>query len=101
MTRPAPGRLPPFCRPASRTSGDTHANKQGHPEHTLATPQKSAQFLCIINTTLGLLGAVLAVFAMSALVGGRINMVHVQNSTLAGGVAMGAACTLELVRTYR
>lgn len=51
-----------------------------------------------MNTTLGLLGAVLAVFAMSAVVGGRINMVHVQNSTLAGGVAMGAACTLEMVR---
>ena len=58
--------------------------------------QKSAQFLAIVNTLLSLLGAVLSVFATSALVGGRFNMVHIQNSTLAGGVAMGAACTLRL-----
>nr|AAM17923.1 Rh protein homolog-2 [Chlamydomonas reinhardtii]AAM19664.1 Rh2 protein [Chlamydomonas reinhardtii] len=58
--------------------------------------EKSAQFLAIVNTLLSLLGAVLSVFATSALVGGRFNMVHIQNSTLAGGVAMGAACTLRL-----
>ncbi|KAG2438274.1 hypothetical protein HYH02_010972 [Chlamydomonas schloesseri] len=57
---------------------------------------KAAQFLCIVNTLLSLLGAGLAVFATSAAVGGRFNMVHIQNSTLAGGVAMGAACTLSL-----
>ena len=27
---------------------------------------------------------------------GKLNMMHVQNSTLAGGVAMGAACTLKM-----
>ncbi|KAG2429545.1 hypothetical protein HXX76_010780 [Chlamydomonas incerta] len=57
---------------------------------------KAAQFLSIVNTLLSLLGAGLSVFATSALVGGRFNMVHIQNSTLAGGVAMGAACTLRL-----
>ncbi|PNH10280.1 Ammonium transporter Rh type A [Tetrabaena socialis] len=57
---------------------------------------KLAQFLAIVNTLLSLLGAVLAVFGTSALLGGRFNMVHVQNSTLAGGVAMGAACTLRM-----
>ena len=58
--------------------------------------KKAAQFLSIVNTLLSLLGAGLSVFATSALVGGRFNMVHIQNSTLAGGVAMGAACTLRL-----
>ncbi|KXZ48230.1 hypothetical protein GPECTOR_29g134 [Gonium pectorale] len=58
--------------------------------------EKMAQFLSIVNTLISLLGAVLSVFATSALAGGRINMVHIQNSTLAGGVAMGAACTLRM-----
>ncbi|KAG2500851.1 hypothetical protein HYH03_001612 [Edaphochlamys debaryana] len=68
------------------------------PEHEeeASAAFKSAQFLSIVNTLLSLLGAVLSVFATSALVGGRLNMVHIQNSTLAGGVAMGAACTLRM-----
>ncbi|KAG2489876.1 hypothetical protein HYH03_011678 [Edaphochlamys debaryana] len=63
---------------------------------TATDAQKMSQFLCIVNTLLSLLGAVLSTFATSALVTGRLSMVHVQNSTLAGGVAMGAACTLRL-----
>ena len=57
----------------------------------------SSQFLCIVNTFLSLLGSTLAAFAVSAMTGkGRLNMMHVQNSTLAGGVALGAACTLRM-----
>ena len=57
----------------------------------------SSQFLCIVNTLLALLGSVVSAFALSAITGkGRLNMMHVQNSTLAGGVAMGAACTLRM-----
>ncbi|KAG2430162.1 hypothetical protein HXX76_010261 [Chlamydomonas incerta] len=67
----------------------------GHMEEA-TDAKKAAQFLSIVNTLLSLLGAGLSVFATSALVGGRFNMVHIQNSTLAGGVAMGAACTLRL-----
>ena len=59
--------------------------------------QASSQFLCIVNTILALLGSIVATFAASAFVGkGRLNMMHVQNATLAGGVAMGAACTLRV-----
>ncbi len=51
-----------------------------------------------MNTLLSLLGCTIATFAASTLVHrGRIDMVHIQNSTLAGGVAMGAACTLNMV----
>jgi len=34
----------------------------------------------------------------SVLVGGRMNAVHVQNSTLAGGVAMVCACVCVCAR---
>jgi ammonium transporter Rh len=64
---------------------------------TIAEALGSSQFLCIVNTLLSLLGSTLATFALSAITGkGRLNMMHVQNSTLAGGVAMGAACTLKM-----
>ena len=57
----------------------------------------SSQFLSIVNTLLSMLGSAVAAFAVSAITGkGRLNMMHVQNSTLAGGVAMGAACTLRM-----
>ncbi|KAG1671786.1 hypothetical protein FOA52_000163 [Chlamydomonas sp. UWO 241] len=58
---------------------------------------QSAQFLSVVNTFLSLCGATVATFAVSALIGGgKLSMVHVQNSTLAGGVAMGAACSLRV-----
>ena len=58
---------------------------------------KIAQFLCVVNTLISLMGSVLATFLISSIVGkSRINMMHIQNSTLAGGVAMGAACSLKI-----
>ncbi|KAG1680979.1 hypothetical protein FOA52_009938 [Chlamydomonas sp. UWO 241] len=58
---------------------------------------QSAQFLSVINTFLSLCGATVATFAVSSLIGGgKLAMVHIQNSTLAGGVAMGAACALRV-----
>ncbi|XP_046626706.1 ammonium transporter Rh type B isoform X1 [Neodiprion virginianus] len=47
----------------------------------------------IINTLLSIAGSCVAAFATSALVSknNKFNMVHVQNSTLAGGVAVGTA----------
>lgn len=63
---------------------------EGVPTEALA----SSQFLSIVNTILSLLGSTVATFAISALTGhGRLNMMHVQNSSLAGGVAMVRACT--------
>ena len=50
-----------------------------------------------VNTVLGLCGSTAATFIVSKLVKkGKFDMVHVQNATLAGGVAVGAAADLYL-----
>ena len=55
------------------------------------------QFYCVVNTLFSLLGSCIATFAMSAaLTDGRLDMMHIQNATLAGGVAMGSAAGLRL-----
>ncbi|GBP74841.1 Ammonium transporter Rh type B [Eumeta japonica] len=51
----------------------------------------------VINTYLSLAASTVTSFVLSALVSkheGRFDMVHVQNSTLAGGVAVGSVCNL-------
>ena len=53
------------------------------------------QFLCVMNTILALLGASVAAFASSSAFSGKFNMVHIQNATLAGGVAIGSAANLN------
>ena len=69
----------------------------GDRDTVITEAQGSSQFLCIVNTLISLLGSTLATFALSAMTGkGKLNMMHVQNSTLAGGVAMGAACSLKM-----
>jgi len=54
------------------------------------------QHRVVINTYYSLAACCVTAFAISALVDkhGRFNMVHIQNSTLAGGVAIGAAANL-------
>ncbi|KAG1677848.1 hypothetical protein FOA52_008612 [Chlamydomonas sp. UWO 241] len=65
--------------------------------NTYTEAAHSAQFLSVVNTFFSLLGSTLATFALSGLIGrGKKNMVHVQNCTLAGGVAMGSACALRV-----
>eukprot|EP00007_Cunea_sp_BSH-02190019_P001722 CAMPEP_0174233130 /NCGR_PEP_ID=MMETSP0417-20130205/3251_1 /TAXON_ID=242541 /ORGANISM="Mayorella sp, Strain BSH-02190019" /LENGTH=462 /DNA_ID=CAMNT_0015311297 /DNA_START=109 /DNA_END=1494 /DNA_ORIENTATION=- len=55
------------------------------------------QSRAIVNTFLSLTGSTLAAFVVSRVVsGGRFDAVHIQNSTLSGGVAMGIAAHLEL-----
>jgi len=49
-----------------------------------------------VNTVLGLCGATTTTFVMSRLVKGKFDMVHLQNATLAGGVAVGASADLYL-----
>eukprot|EP01083_Nonionella_stella_P273943 929633_1 len=50
-----------------------------------------------INTVLGLCGSTVSTFITSRIVKkGKFDMVHVQNATLAGGVAVGAAADLYL-----
>lgn len=48
-----------------------------------------------MNTILALLGASVAAFASSSAFSGKFNMVHIQNATLAGGVAIGSAANLN------
>jgi ammonium transporter Rh len=54
------------------------------------------QFYCVVNTVLSLLGACLSAFACSAAFEGKLDMVHIQNATLAGGVAVGSAANLKI-----
>ncbi|CAK9833826.1 Ammonium transporter Rh type B-B [Anthophora retusa] len=63
------------------------------PSFNSATLEGDDQQRAIINTLLSISASCVIAFATSALVskGSKFNMVHVQNSTLAGGVAVGTA----------
>lgn len=53
----------------------------------------------VINTYLSLAAATVTTFVMSAALShqkGKFDMVHIQNSTLAGGVAVGSVCNLHI-----
>uniref|UniRef100_A0A4W4GA91 Ammonium transporter AmtB-like domain-containing protein n=1 Tax=Electrophorus electricus TaxID=8005 RepID=A0A4W4GA91_ELEEL len=54
------------------------------------------QHRAVINTYLSLAASVLTTFAVSSLSAkrGKLSMVHIQNATLAGGVAMGTAAEI-------
>ncbi|WIA15531.1 hypothetical protein OEZ85_002165 [Tetradesmus obliquus] len=57
----------------------------------------SQQYFCVANTLLSLLGSCLSTFATSSLLNnGKFDMMHIQNASLAGGVAMGSASSLRL-----
>ena len=59
-------------------------------------PVTATRFYGIANTILCLAGSSIAAFAASSALGNRLNMVHIQNSTLAGGVAISSACEMNL-----
>eukprot|EP01024_Parvocaulis_polyphysoides_P055761 TRINITY_DN5764_c0_g1_i2.p1 TRINITY_DN5764_c0_g1~~TRINITY_DN5764_c0_g1_i2.p1 ORF type:complete len:182 (-),score=35.61 TRINITY_DN5764_c0_g1_i2:384-929(-) len=46
---------------------------------------------------MSLLGACISTFMVSAYMDGKLNMVHIQNATLAGGVAMGSSANLNML----
>lgn len=52
--------------------------------------------VCIANTVVALSASCIASFSLSGLMGGRFAPSHVQNATLAGGVAVGAIASLEM-----
>ncbi|OBS64189.1 hypothetical protein A6R68_07272, partial [Neotoma lepida] len=56
------------------------------------------QYRAIINTYLALATCVIIAYALSSLVErrGRLDMVHVQNATLAGGVAVGTCADMQI-----
>ncbi|XP_052864825.1 ammonium transporter Rh type A [Anopheles cruzii] len=68
------------------------------PSFNSALVDGADQERAIINTYLSLAGATVTTFVMSALVAHehKFDMVHVQNSTLAGGVAVGSICNLMI-----
>ena len=58
-------------------------------------PTADSQMRVVINTVLSLTTSCTLAFIMSHWVGkGRFNMVHIQNATLAGGVAIGSSSDL-------
>uniref|UniRef100_A0A4W4EVP8 Ammonium transporter Rh type A n=1 Tax=Electrophorus electricus TaxID=8005 RepID=A0A4W4EVP8_ELEEL len=60
------------------------------------TPEQ--QLIAITNTYFSLAACVLAAYATSSLVEekGRLDMVHIQNATLAGGVAVGTCADMNI-----
>ncbi|XP_034018726.1 LOW QUALITY PROTEIN: ammonium transporter Rh type A-like [Thalassophryne amazonica] len=56
------------------------------------------QLTAVINTYLSLAACVLSAYAISSLVEhkGKLDMVHVQNATLAGGVAVGTCADMDI-----
>ncbi|GAB5036731.1 ammonium transporter 1 [Nannochloropsis oceanica] len=50
----------------------------------------------LVNTVLSLAGSCLATFLFSKCLRGHFSMVDVQNATLAGGVAVGSTCNMNL-----
>jgi len=55
------------------------------------------QFYCVVNTVVSLTGACLMAFTVSSFVENKLNMVHIQNATLAGGVAIGSSANFAMV----
>merc|ERR1711871_828775 len=58
-------------------------------------PTPDSQMRVVVNTVLALTSSTTFAFMMSHMVGrGRFNMTHIQNATLAGGVAIGSSSDL-------
>lgn len=67
------------------------------PSFNSAELKGDEQHRAIINTLLSIAASCVVSFAVSAFVSktSKFNMVHVQNSTLAGGVAIGTAAGMK------
>ena len=67
------------------------------PSFNAALATADDQHRVIINTYLALMACTLVAFAMSQVLGdSKLDMVHIQNATLAGGVAVGTASNMML-----
>ncbi|GIX87658.1 ammonium transporter Rh type B [Caerostris darwini] len=66
------------------------------PSFNSALAVGNEQHRSVINTFVALLACCVITFAISSLVDGegRLNMVHIQNATLAGGVAIGSTANM-------
>lgn len=73
------------------------AAEAGAAKDAAALLQVPQQYYCVINTLFSLLGSVISTFGVSSFLNnGKFDMMHVQNATLAGGVAMGSSAALRL-----
>ncbi|KAM5256476.1 ammonium transporter Rh type A [Ctenodactylus gundi] len=63
----------------------------------VADPREK-QYLAIFNTYLSLAACVITTYALSSLVTqrGKLEMVHIQNATLSGGVAVGTCADMDI-----
>jgi len=63
----------------------------------LVDPTTWGQERAIVVTLISLVSSCVATFFVSNILCGKFDMVHIQNATLAGGVAVGTACNMVLV----
>ncbi|PVD27461.1 hypothetical protein C0Q70_12621 [Pomacea canaliculata] len=68
------------------------------PSFNAGAAEGHEQMRAVVNTYLSLSACAIMTFALSALLdkNGRLDMVHIQNATLAGGVAMGTAADMPV-----
>jgi len=67
------------------------------PSFNSAIAAPSEQQRIVVNTVLSIVGSMVAAFiASQELRKGKFNMVDIQNATLAGGVAIGASCSMAV-----
>jgi ammonia channel protein AmtB len=66
------------------------------PSFNAVTTTDSQRMRAIANTLLSLCACVMTTFGLSMVLKRRLDMVHIQNSTLAGGVAVGACADLYM-----
>ncbi|KAI0218290.1 Ammonium transporter Rh type B-A [Lamellibrachia satsuma] len=68
------------------------------PSFNAALATGDGQYRAVINTYYSLAACTVVSFGLSSLVnkGGKIDMVHIQNATLAGGVAVGTAADMVI-----
>lgn len=67
------------------------------PSFNSAVAKDEGQLRAIVNTYLSIASSCITTFIISTLIGkGKINMVHVQNATLAGGVAVGTMADMPI-----
>ncbi|KAI3380944.1 hypothetical protein SNEBB_006781 [Seison nebaliae] len=65
------------------------------PSFNSAAAVGHGQLRAVVNTFLSIVSSAFITFAISALVNdGKLNMVHIQNATLSGGVAIGSIANL-------
>lgn len=67
------------------------------PSFNSAVAKDEGQLRAVVNTYISITASCITTFIISSLVGkGKLNMVHIQNATLAGGVAVGAVADMNI-----